>query len=340
MTSRDRLRSLPKAELHVHLDGSLRPSTMLELAVERGIALPVQDARSLAEYMVVDDARNLQDYLDRFALSLSVMQDAPAMERIAYELAEDHAAENTRYVEVRFCPALNAEGELTAAEALDATLAGLRRAEEDHDVRTGVIVCALRSFDAAHSTEMAELAIDGHGRGVVAFDLAGGEAGNPVRDHRDAFERAHAAGVPITIHAGEGYGPESIRQAVEDGHARRIGHGTRLVEDPPLLRAVRDAGIHLEVCMTSNVQTRVTPEFGAHPVRGYFDDGLSVSLCTDNTLMSGVTLLDEYERARDHLGFTTEELTRLARMGFEAAFVDDETRQAMLIEFDEAVAAL
>ena len=331
---------LPKAELHVHLDGSLRADTMLDLAAERGITMPAPTAESLYEYMVVSDAENLEEYLARFHLTLSVMQDAEAIERIAYELAEDHAKENVTYMEARFSPILNAEGDLEPYEALEAALRGLSRAEQDYDIRTGVIVCALRSLPASVSTEMAELAVGHADKGVCAFDVAGAEAGNPVRDHLEALRTADAAGLPITIHAGEGFGASSIRQAVDEGRAGRIGHGTRLLEDEELLAQVRDAGIALEVCQTSNVQTRVAATHADHPLKHYYDEGVTVCIGTDNRLMSGVTLTEEYEHARDDLGFTEAELIRVARMGFESAYVGADAKTELLANFDGRVEVL
>jgi adenosine deaminase len=336
----DWLHRLPKAELHVHLDGSLRPLTLAQLAQERDRDLPEYEEEALGTHMLVSDARNLEEYLDRFALTLSVMQDAEALERIAYELAADHYSENVRHVEARFCPALNTHEGLEAHEALEAALAGLKRAEEDLGITSRVIVCALRTLDPAVSYQMAELAVAYHGRGVCAFDLAGAEAGFPVRDHIDAFRLATASCVPITVHAGEGYGAASLRQAIEVAHASRIGHGTRLEEDPELLKYVRDREIPLEVCITSNVQTRVAPSYAEHPVRRYFEQGLKVALCTDNRLMSGVTLTDEYRVARDELGFSAEDLVRVARMGFESAYVEAEVKERMLAGFDEDIADL
>jgi len=338
--SSERLLRLPKAELHVHLDGSLRPRTMIELAEERGVELPEREVRALERYMLVSDARNLEDYLARFAATLAVMQDAEAIERISYELAEDHAAENVRYVETRFAPVLNTEQGLRAHEALEAALDGLDRATRALDIDARVIVCALRTLPVETSVEMAELAVAYRDRGVCAFDLAGAEAGNPVRAHLPAFAVAQASGLPITIHAGEGFGAPSVRQALELGHAGRIGHGTRLREDPELLEHVRSAAIPIEVCLTSNVQTRVVPTYADHPLRAYFDEGLVVSLCTDNRLMSGVTLTDEYGHARDDLAFTWDELVAVARNGFEAAYVDDGTRARLLAAFERDVAAL
>ncbi len=333
------LRALPKAELHVHLDGSLRAGTLLELASERRVPLPAAEPEALARHMVVADAKGLEDYLERFELTLSVMQDSAALERISYELVEDHASESVRYVEIRFCPALSTRGGMDIQEVLDAMLRGMGRASAKFGVRARAIVCALRTTDPRISVEMAELAAANRDRGVAAFDLAGAESGYPVDEHLEAFEIARRAGVPITVHAGEGYGPDSIRQAVELARADRIGHGTRLLEDPDLLSLVRERGIPLEVCVTSNVQTRVAPSYESHPVRRYVDEGVPVALCTDNRMMSGVSLTDEYVALRDHLGFTLDELRDVARAGFAHAFVAGEERATMLAEFDQATTA-
>lgn len=336
----DRLHRLPKAELHVHLDGSLRPATLFELAHEQDVPLAADTVEALADYMVVSDATSLEEYLERFGVTLSVLQSAEALERVAYELALDHAAENVRYVEVRFCPILNTGGGLGADEVLDAALAGLRRAEAEVDVKANVIVCALRTLDPMRSVELAELAAGYLDRGVCGFDIAGAESGFPVRDHAEAFERAARSGVPITIHAGEGYGPESIRQALELGHARRIGHGTRLHEDRELFEELRRRRIPLEVCLTSNVQTGVVDSISAHPARRYLLAGVPLTLSTDNRLMSGVTLTDELRNAEVELGLGWAELCRVARAGFEHAFADTAVKVGLLEDFDAAVGEL
>lgn len=335
--SSEALARLPKAELHVHLDGSLRPTTMLELGRERGVALPADTPEALAAHMVVPEGGDLVAYLARFDATLALMQDAEALERIAYELVVDHATENVRWVEVRFCPALCTRGGLGSDEVLDAALRGMRRAETEHRVQSALIVCALRSAPPSASLEMAALAVAYGGRGVCGFDLAGAEAGHPVLRHAEAFDRAAEGGLPITIHAGEAYGPDSIRQAIERGHARRIGHGTRLGEDPALLDEIRRRGIPLEVCLTSNVQTGVVAELADHPAGDYLRRGVAVCLSTDNRLMSGVTLTQEYENARDALGLTGEELVRVARASFEHAFATEEVRAEMLAAFNGEV---
>jgi adenosine deaminase len=328
--TRELLHRLPKAELHVHLDGSLRPATMIELADEAGVALPVTDADGLRDYMHVKEGRDLVDYLARFDVTLALMQTEDAIERIAYELAEDGAAENVRYMEVRFCPALNMQGGLSGEAVVEAALRGLKRAESDHDISTGVIVCGLRNLPVQTSIDMAELAVAYRNRGVVAFDLAGAERGHPPIDHQPAFHIAADANLAITIHAGEAFGPASIHQAIHGCNARRIGHGTRLYEDVELMRFVNDFRIPLEICLTSNVQTRAAPSLGEHPLRRFYDDGLVVSLNTDNRLMSGTTLTDEYQRAHEALGFGWDELCHMAIMGFESAFMPWRERAALV----------
>jgi adenosine deaminase len=337
--TRERLHALPKTDLHVHLDGSLRAGTMIELAREAGKPLPEADPERLARYMLVDDARSLVDYLARFEITLSVLQSRDALERAARELAEDAARENVRYMEVRYSPVLNTREGLSMEAAVEASLAGLAQARRQTGIVTGVIICALRHMDAETSLALARLAVDWKNRGVVAFDLAGPEADHPPKRHLGAFEIAASANLPVTVHAGEAFGPASIHQALHRCHARRIGHGTRLFEDPDLQAYIRDFRIPLEICLTSNVQTRAVPDFAGHPLRGYFDDGLVLALCTDNRLMSGTSVTEEYWRAHQHLGFDWEELCELALMSFEAAFLPHpdkvDVMEAVSMEIEE-----
>ena len=326
-----KLRQLPKAELHCHLDGSVRPSTLLELGREARVQMPKHTPEELAEFMRVDDARTLEDYLRRFDVTVSVMQTDEALERIAYELAEDAAEDGVRYIEVRNAPILNVVRGLTLVQAIEAPLRGLRRAEKEFGIIGRFIICALRHYTPEDSLAMAQLAVEFKNEGVVAFDLAGGEKGNPAARHVEAFRYAREHNLAVTVHAGEGDGAESVREAVHICGANRIGHGTRLIEDPELTQYVNDRRIALEICLTSNVQTRVADSYEAHPLREYFDRGLNVTLNTDNRLMSGTTLTDEYVHAAEHLGFTVDELAGIALNGFESAFLPWEER-VMLIE--------
>jgi adenosine deaminase len=324
------LHRLPKTELHCHLDGSVRPTTMLELGHAYGVYMPHAEEELLRDHMRVDDARHLEDYLQRFDITLGVMQTRDALERIAYELAEDAAREHVRYIEVRFSPVLNVRGGLTTADVVDAVLAGLGHAETTLGIVGRVIICSLRHLPPSVSMELAELAVAYRNRGVVAFDLAGGERGNPAAAHAEAFAYVRRHDMACTVHAGEGDGPRSIREAVHICGAHRIGHGTRLIEDESLMEFVNDRRIGVEICLTSNVQTRAVESYADHPLRRYYDRGLNVSLSTDNRLMSGTTLTDEYEHAVRSLGFTLEELGDVALNGFASAFLPWSERQRVL----------
>ncbi len=334
------IRRLPKAELHCHLDGSVRPATLLDLAREQRKAMPRDDAEALADYMRVDDARNLEEYLARFSITLSVMQRAEAIERIAYELAEDAAREGIHYLETRFAPILNVHEGLTTEAVVEAAVRGLARAEREHGILSRVVICAIRNMPPTASLELAWLAVDFKGEGVVGFDLAGGEAGHPASLHAQAFAHCTAHGLPCTCHAGEGDGASSVAQAMHACHAHRIGHGTHLIDDPALMEEARTAGVAIECCLTSNLQTRAIASFDAHPLRRYFDAGLQVSINTDNRLMSGTDLVTEYGLAAKHLGFTFDELARLARQGFVNAFLPDADKRELLARVDAGIAAL
>jgi adenosine deaminase len=340
MLTRELLVRLPKAELHVHLDGSLRPETMIELARAAKVELPAWEPDELRRYMLVSDARNLTDYLTRFDITVALLQTPEAIERVAYEMVEDAVQDNLRYLEVRYCPHLSTHGGLSMEEVLVAEHRGLQRGERDFGIRTGIINCSLRHYPPDRSIEIAELSVRSKALGVVAFDLAGGEAGFPPGVHAAAFDIALAGNLGITVHAGEAYGPASVSEAIRRCHAMRIGHGTRLKENPALQDFVRDRRILIESNITSNVQTRVVGHPSEHPVRGYYDAGLAVTLCTDSWLMSGVRLSDEYWLAHQSLRFTREEIHEMILHAFAGAFLPWPERQALLVRVrDELEAA-
>ena len=340
MLTTDHLRRIPKAELHCHLDGSVRPETLLELGREYKVPMPRNSAEELRDYMLVSDAKSLEDYLKRFEVTVSVMQTAEAIERIAYELGADAAADGVRYIEVRNAPILNSRGKLDMGEALEAQINGLARAEKDHGVIARSIVCSLRQLPPETSLELAQLAVAYKEKGVVAFDLAGGEAGFPASAHSDAFAYARKHNLAVTIHAGEGDGARSVRDAVHKCGANRLGHATRLIEDPELTQYVNDRRIGLEICLTSNVQTHAAKSYETHPLRQYFDRGMNLTLNTDNRLMSGTTLTDEYVYAAKRLDFNFDELCTMALNGFESAFLPWEQRVQLLEQVAGEMATL
>jgi adenosine deaminase len=336
MLTRELIGRLPKAELHVHLDGSLRPQTMIDLARKAKVALPSYDAEPLRRFMLVDDAANLEDYLHRFDFTIPLLQTPDAIERVAYEMVEDAAGDNVRYLEVRYCPHLSQREGMTLDQVMEAELRGLARGERDFGVVARVINCSLRHYDPAVSVEIAECSVAFRNRGVVAFDLAGGEAGRPAGTHRAAFDIAARGLLGITVHAGEAAGAQSIADAIHLCHADRIGHGTRLYESPDLQAYLRDRRTLIEINITSNVQTHAVAGPSEHPVRGYFDAGLNVTLCTDGWLMAGVSLTDEYWKAHTELGFSRQEIDRLILNGFAGAFLPwPERLQLLSLASDE-----
>ena len=324
------LRRLPKAELHVHLDGCLRPTTMIELARAAKVELPARDAATLARWMLVDDARDLEDYLERFEVTIALLQDPSAIERVAYEMVEDAKADGLRYLEVRYCPMLSTRRGLSIEETVAAEWRGLQRGSRDFGVGVGIINCALRHHDPAESVDLARRSVALTHQGVVGFDIAGGEAGRPAAHHAEAFRIAREGLLGITVHAGEAAGPESVAQALFDCGADRIGHGTRLVDDPALEAYVRDRRITVEINLTSNVQTRAVARASAHPLRGYLDRGLAVMLNSDSWLMSGTTCTKEYWLAHTELGCTRAEIDRMILDGFRGAFLPWPAKQALL----------
>ena len=313
---------LPKTDIHCHLDGCLRPRTVLELAHAQGIRLPTRTLPALTRLLKAGRrTRNLRDYLRIFDLTLSVMQERASLYRVAYELAEDAAAENVRHLEVRYSPALHRRRRLSYVDIVDPVITGLADAGRVHGLSTGVIICGIRSMSPKVSLALAELAVAYKGRGVLAFDLAGQEKDYPAKAHRAAFRLILKNNINSTVHAGEAFGPASIGQALHYCGAHRIGHGTRLHEDPDLLRYVNDHRIPLEVCLSSNVQTRAVPTLAKHPFAFYFRKGLRVTLNTDSRLISATTVTDEVARAARAFHLGPYDIKRILINGFKSAFL-------------------
>ena len=328
---REIFQALPKADLHVHLDGSLRLSTILDLADAAGIDLPARDPDGLARAIGCRaHAGSLVEYLRGFDITLRVMQTDDALERIAFELAEDAARENVRYMEVRYSPMLHTRRGLKLTRVVEAVLEGLRRARETYGIESNVILCGIRTISSASSYEMAGLAVAYKGRGVVGFDLAGAEADNPAKHHRDAFQLVRDNNINCTIHAGEAYGPESIAQALHVCGAHRIGHGCRLREDSDLLHYVIDHRIPLECCPSSNVQTGAVHSLASHPVKLYFDLGVRVTINTDNRLITDTSVSKELWLAHTEIGIPFADIKTIVLAGFKSSFQPFHEKQALM----------
>lgn len=323
--------ALPKTDLHVHLDGSLRPETIVELAQLQGVPLPASTKEGIEEAIGAGSQfGSLVEYLRGFSITLSVLQTDSALERVAFELAEDAHRENVRYMEVRYAPLLHTQKGLRLTRVVEAVLDGLRRARETYGIKSNVIICGIRNISAESSYEMAELCVAYKGRGVVGFDLAGAEANFPAKDHLAAFKLIRDNNINCTIHAGEAFGPSSIAQALHDCGAHRIGHGCRLVENGDLLHYVADHRIPLECCPSSNVQTGAVQSLETHPLKLYFDLGLRVTINTDNRLITKTTVSEELHRVHTALKVPFPEMKLMVLAGFKSAFLPFHDRQAAI----------
>lgn len=326
------IKKLPKTDLHVHLDGSMRCETILELAEKDKVKLPSTKSKKLRKKISGENAKSLEEYLEGFAITLSVLQTEESLYRAAYELAEDSAKENIRYTEIRYCPLLHTEKGLGLTAVSNAVLDGLQQAEIDFNITTGLIFCGMRNMSPEVSVRLASLATTYKNRGVVGFDLAGQEMNFPAIEHREAFDLALKNNLNITIHAGEGYGSESIHQAIHYCGAHRIGHGTRLIEDGDLLNYVNDHRIPIEICLKSNLDTHTVSSYEKHPLDIFYDLGLRVTLNTDNRLVSNTDITNEFMLAIEHFDFDYEKIKNLIINGFKSSFLPYRDKVRMLKE--------
>lgn len=337
------IHSLPKVLLHEHLDGGLRPSTVIELAAELGYGgLPTTDPKALAAWFHRGAQKgNLPEYLEGFQHTIAVMQTADSLERVAFEFIEDMFGDGVVYAEVRFAPVYHTERGLTQDEVVHAVIRGLKRGEKQYGVQWGLIICAMRHMK--NSEEAAELAIRCRDAGVVGFDLAGGEDGFPPKKHVDAFQAIERANFYITIHAGEAYGTESIWQALQYCGAHRLGHATRLRDDIEvfpdgtmhlgrLAQYVLDRRIPLEMCLLSNLHTGACASLEDHPFGLFFRRGFRVCLNTDDRLMSDTTMTRETTLATELFDLSLGELEKLSLNGIKSAFAPFDKRLKIIFE--------
>src|SRR5262249_37411459 len=319
-----------------HLDGSLRIGTIIELAGAHGIELPSTDPAELRRAMNLgQNCGSLVEYLKAFDVTLRVLQHEDSLYRCAYELAEDAARENVRYMEVRYSPMLHTQRGLRITSVVEAVLAGLRAAHDNLGIESNVILCGIRNVSAESSLEMAELAVAYKNRGVVGFDLAGAEYDHPAKHHKAAFQLVRDNNINVTIHAAEAYGPQSIAQALHVCGAHRIGHGCRLREDGDLLHYVNDHRIPLEVCPSSNVQTGAIRDLASHPLKLYFALGLRVTVNTDNRLITDTTASKELWLCHSQMGLGMRDLKQIILSGFKSAFLPFHVKQQYLRKVSE-----
>ena len=333
MLTKELIHRVPKVELHDHLDGGLRPSTIIELAHENGVSLPSENPVELADWFARGcRQKSLPLYLETFDLTVAVMQTPKALRRVAQEALEDLAAEHVVYAEIRFAPILHVQKGMSMEEVVVEVLEGLDEGRRVTGMDFGLILCALRNQDPALSLEIAKLSVAFRNRGVVGFDLAGDESGHPPKKHLEAFQYIRNQNFNITIHAGEGFGLESIWQALQVCGSHRIGHGTRLIEDMAisgtkiqkmgsLAHFIQDRRVPMEMCLSSNVGTGAATDFASHPFNTFFRNNFRAFLCVDNRLMSDTNLSKEMEIATEHFGLTLRDLEKITINAMKSAFI-------------------
>ncbi len=340
----DIIKRIPKVELHDHLDGGLKPETVIDLAQKYDISIPSTDPTDLQAWFEQGcKLKSLSLYLETFAVTTAVMQTREALIRVAYETVLQWQAENVVYGEIRFAPILHTEKGLSMNDVVEAVLQGMEQGKRDTGVHYGVILCAMRNQSPNISLDIAKLAVAYRDRGVVGFDLAGDESGYPPKKHIEAFQYIRNKNFNITIHAGEAFGLESIWQALQVCGAHRIGHGTHLVDDMSLdgLRIeqmgdlahfIQDKRIPLEMCLSSNIGTGAASSFGTHPFIIFFRNHFRVFLCTDNRLMSNTTMTKEMQIACDNFGLTLKDLEKISVNAMKSAFVHHDEKLAIIYE--------
>ena len=329
--SSELIKKLPKAELHCHLDGSLRIKTIIELAEIQGVDLPSKNEDDLSKILSIGSSeKSLESYIKKFDITLSVLQTPKSLERAAFELAMDCHNDGVRYLEVRYSPILHTKKGMELSETIDSVKNGLSQAFNECGILTGIIICGIRHISPDHSLELANLSIKYKNKGVIGFDLAGAEENFPAKKHKEAFYSILNNNINTTIHAGEVFGPKSIHQAIHVCGAHRIGHGTRAIEDTDLLNYINDHRIPLEVCLTSNINTKSVSSISMHPFKKYLDEKIRVTLNTDNRLISKTTLSNEYKIAINNFNLNESEIRTIIINGFKSTFQPHNERRKLI----------
>ena len=309
-------------ELHIHLEGSVRPQTLLGLAREQGAYMPTHDVEALSRYLrVPNQSTDLSEYLKRFDLAFTVLQEKKAIRRAVYELVRDLDDQGVLYAEIRMIPQYHTLRGLRQSQVVEAALAGMNRGIEDGKrIRANLILCTVRGADEKDNFATIVEAIQYLRKGVAGMDLVGDEAKYPTDMYVDQFQVLNQEGIPFCVHAGEQAGPDSIRLAIKNG-ALRIGHGIHAIEDPDLVELIKERNIALEICPTSNLQTGVVTDIRNHPIKKYYDAGVRVTVGTDDMVVCDTTLQKEYKLRADTFGWGPADFEKMNGYAIDAAFL-------------------
>ena len=309
---------MKKVELHLHLDGSVRPTTISEL-----LNISIEEARKLSSVSLKENS--LKDYLDKFDIPLKIMQTKENLMRISKELALDLLKDNVIYAEIRFAPNKHLENGLTLDEVITSILKGLKEVP----IKTNLILCMMRGDSYAKNVEIIKYTKKYIGKGVVGIDLAGNEAAYPVNKYQELFAIARKENIPFTIHAGEGDGALSVIKAINLG-AKRIGHGVRAIESTEALNLLKEKDITLEVCPKSNLDTKMYNKLESHPIKKLLDKGVKVTINTDNRTVSNITLEETYKKLKETFHFSKEDFINMNKRAIECAFISEKEKQELL----------
>lgn len=326
---------MPKVELHCHLDGSVRPETIIDIAQKEGIDIPSCDIKIIKNMMIApSECSSLNEYLERFKLPIKIMQSKESLRRISFELLEDSAMENIKYIEVRFAPLLHIEKGLTIEEIIESVLSGIRDAEKLYDIKGNLILSCLKNMPVSTVYDVVEAGRKFLGRGVVAIDLCACEEQGFSKGFIEPISLAREYGYRVTIHAGETGIGENVLEAVEMLGAERIGHGVAIKDCGKAYHIVKEKTVTLEICPTSNVQTKAVDSLNNHPLFDFHNDGVKITINTDNRTVSDTTLTNEYDIVLDQFGITDEDYKKIYYNSVHASFASMETKK-WLIQYME-----
>ena len=321
---------LPKIELHCHLDGSLRPETIIEIAKEEDVLLPTYELEKVKELVIAPaECTSLNDYITRFDIPIAVMQSKKSLERVSYELLADAAKENVKYIEVRFGPNLHTQKGLTLDEVIESVIAGMKRAEKEFDIKGNLILSCLRFMPIEASFELVEAGKKYLGKGVVAIDVAGNEDAGFCEKFIVPIKLAKEYGYRVTIHAGETGIGKNVLEAVQMLEAERIGHGVFINSHEEAYKIVKEKNITLEICPTSNIQTKAVAKVSEHPIYDFYKDGIKVTLNTDNRTVSDIDLTNEFEIVSKEFNLSYEDCVRIYLNSVDASFADETTKDEL-----------
>lgn len=331
------LNDIPKTDLHCHLDGSIRPGTMIDIAKKDNINIPCYDLKNFESYVKVPEkCPSLKTYLNKFDIPIKIMQSYDNIYRVTLELIEDAAKLNICYIEIRFAP-FNHTTKLKADEVIKAALEAVKYGRKKYGVISNLILCAMRHEPSEKSKELVNIAKDFLGMGVSAVDLAGNEADFPPEIHKEAFHMAKYYGLHRTVHAGETGNPENITKSINILNAERIGHGVSAFKDNSVVEYLKERKIPLEVCITSNVNTSAVNSYKDHPVKSYLDHGIIITINTDNTTVSNTDIINEFKHLVKYQNFSFNDIKKVIKNSIAYSFANKEDKDILNLKFSSFI---